>query len=201
MTKAVVLSDYPVFLADLKERILQARTSAARAVNREMILLYWDIGRGIVEKQQLLGWGDGVIDKLSSDLRSAFPDHTGFFARNLRDMKRFYIAYSDQAIWRQAVAKLEKSETTVEFLPQLVAEIPWGHHRFILDKLSDPMARIYYLCATAQFGWFRNVLLNLIKAKAFERAVKEKKTHNFDLVLPEHFAEPVGVELNPNAQP
>ena len=72
---------------------------------------------------------------------------------------------------------------------ELVAVVPWGHHRFILDKLSDPAARLYYLCATAQFGWSRSVLLNQIKGQAYERAVKEKKTHNFELALPEHFAE------------
>jgi len=224
MTKAVVLSDYPGFLAGLKERILQARTSAARAVNREMILLYWDIGRGIVEKQRFLGWGEAVIDKLSRDLRNAFPDLTGFSSRNLWDMKRFYIAYSDQAIWRQPVAKLLKSrsliqsaiwqqavaklgkdsnskesqpqlvakmeekEKTVEFLRQLVAEIPWGQNLLILNKISLPAVRLYYLSLTARFGWSRNVLLNQIKAEAFERAAKEKKTHNFDLALPEHFA-------------
>ena len=77
----------------------------------------------------------------------------------------------------------------IEFLQQLVAEIPWGHHRLILDKLTDPAARLYYLQATARFGWSRNVLLNQIKAEAYERAVKEKKTHNFPLALPEYLVE------------
>ena len=80
-----------------------------------------------------------------------------------------------------------------EFLAQavreLVASIPWGHHANILAKLGDPAARLYYLRATAQLGWSRNVLLNQIKAGAYERAIKEKKTHNFPLALPEHFAE------------
>jgi len=72
---------------------------------------------------------------------------------------------------------------------QAVAQIPWGHHLLILDKLADPAARIYHLRATAQFGWSRNVLLNQIKAGAYERAKIEKKTHNFPLALPEHIAE------------
>ena len=71
----------------------------------------------------------------------------------------------------------------------MVASIPWGHHANILAKLADPAARLYYLRATAQLGWSRNVLLNQIKAGAYERALKEKKTHNFPLALPEHFAE------------
>jgi hypothetical protein len=109
MKTAVSHPNYPAFLAALKERILHARTTAARAVNRELALLYWDIGRAIVEKQQLLGWGESVIDRLSTDLQDAFPRATGFSPRNMRDMKRFYLAYSDESIWRQPVAKLSKS--------------------------------------------------------------------------------------------
>jgi len=208
MTQAVSHPDYPAFLAALKERIVHARTTAARAVNRELALLYWDIGRAIVEKQQLLGWGESVIDGLSADLQDAFPRTSGFSPRNLRDMKRFYLAYSDESIWRQpvaklaqslasdgnqiwpqAVAKLDEHFGTTDMLRQLIAQVPWGHHRLILDKMSDPSARLYYLRATAQLGWSRSVLLNQIKARAYERAVKEKKTHNFALALPEHFAE------------
>jgi len=102
---------------------------------------------------------------------------SGFSPRNLRDMKRLYLAYSDEAIWRQAVAKLEASGSSTAFLRQLVAEIPWGQNLLILNKLSAPAARLYYLRATARFGWSRNVLLNQIKAGAYERAVTEKKTH------------------------
>jgi hypothetical protein len=180
--------------------------------------------------------GESVVEMVSADLRRAFPGMRGFSPRNLRDVKRFYVAYSDEAIWRQAVTKLRKGARVPEvwpqavakletrddptalrrqpaaelaegkiwpqpvaklgpaadstrFLPPLVAEVPWGHHRFILGKLTDPAARLYYLQATARFGWTRNVLLNQIKARAYERAVAEKKTHNFDLVLPEHLAE------------
>jgi predicted nuclease of restriction endonuclease-like (RecB) superfamily len=208
MTKAIFHPDYPAFLDALKERILHARTSAARAINRELALLYLDIGRAIVEKQRVLGWGESVIDRLSTDLQDAFPRTTGFSPRNLRDMKRFYVAYSDESIWRQpvakmskslssgrtpiwpqAVAKLDESIATIDFLRQLVAQIPWGQHLLILNKLTNPVARLYYLRATAQLGWSRSVLLNQIKARAYERAVKEKKTNNFALALPEHFAE------------
>jgi len=208
MIKEASHADYPAFLAALKERILHARSTAARAVNRELALLYWDIGRAVVEKQQLLGWGESVIDRLSADLQDAFPRTTGFSPRNMRDMKRFYLAYSDESIWRQpvaklskslssdrnqnwqqAVAKLDESSPTTDFLRQLVAQAPWGQHLLILNKLADPPARLYYLRATAQLGWSRSVLLNQIKARAYERAVKEKKTNNFALALPEHFAE------------
>ena len=202
--------EYLQFIENLKTRVISARISAARAVNCDLILLYWDIGRGIVEKQQVLGWGESVVEMVSADLRQAFPRITGFSPRNLRDMKRLYLSYTDEAIWRQVVAKLTGTATTgdtiirrqtvakrenvgaavsTEFLQQLVAEIPWGHNLLILNKLTDPAARLYYLRATARFGWSRNVLLNQIKAGAYERAVTEKKTHNFPLALPEYLAE------------
>ncbi|MBI2877520.1 MAG: DUF1016 domain-containing protein [Candidatus Tectomicrobia bacterium] len=190
-TDLLLAPDYKQFIEDLKARVTSARISAVQAVNRDLILLYWDIGHEIVEKQLKLGWGKSVIDRVSADLQLAFPSSSGFSPRNLRDMKRLYLAYSDEAIWRQLVAKIENQETVEfkEFLRQLVAEIPWGHNLLILNKLTDPTARLYYLRATAQFGWSRNVLLNQIKAKAYERAVTEKKTHNFPLALPEYLAE------------
>lgn len=180
--------EYRRFVEDLKVRVNSARLSAARAVNCDLILLYWDIGRGIVERQHVLGWGESVINKVSADLQEAFPATTGFSSRNLRDMKRLYLAYADEANWRQAVANL-KETNPAQFLRHLVAEIPWGHNLLILNKLTVSAARLYYLRATAQFGWSRNVLLNQIKAGAYERAVTEKKTHNFPLALPEYLAE------------
>jgi len=92
MKTALTEPDYAAFLAELKGRIASARLSAARAVNRDLILLYWDIGRGIVEKQQILGSGESVIEKLATDLRVAFPAGTGFSPRNLRNMKQFFQA-------------------------------------------------------------------------------------------------------------
>jgi predicted nuclease of restriction endonuclease-like (RecB) superfamily len=180
--------DYRNFIEDLKARVLSARISVARAVNADLILLYWDIGRGIVEKQKTLGWGESVVETVAADLRLAFPFTSGFSPRNVRDMKRFYLAYSDDVIWRQAVAKLADTSSGT-FLQQLVAECPWGQNLLILNKLTEPAARLYYLRATAQFGWSRNILLHQIKAQAYERAVKEKKTNNFPLALPEYLAE------------
>jgi predicted nuclease of restriction endonuclease-like (RecB) superfamily len=205
--------DYLRFVADLKARIQSARLSAARSVNRDLILLYWDIGRGIVDKQQTAGWGDAVVERLAADLRAAFPDMRGFSVVNLWRMKQLYLDYTAPEFLSQAVRELKvrgigskklsqavresgppSGDTTeTEFLAQavreLVASIPWGHHANLLARLTDPAARLYYLRATAQLGWSRNVLLNQIKAGAYERAVKEKKTHNFTLALPEHLAE------------
>ena len=199
--------EYREFIEDLKTRVVSARISAARAVAREMILLYWDIGQGIVGRQEALGWGESVVEMVAADLRREFPTTTGFSPRNLRSAKQLYLAYSDPAIWLQVVAKLPRgsdvgngaiwrqvvakltNETVIDFLRQLVAEVPWGQNLLVLNKLREPAARLYYLRATAQFGWSRNVLLNQIKAGAFERAITEKKTHNFPLALPEYLAE------------
>src|SRR6185312_12073445 len=96
MKPAPANPDYAAFLTAVKERVLLARTSAVRAVNRDLILLYWDIGRSIVEKQQTAGWGDAVVEQLAADLRGAFPDMRGFSARSIWDMKRLYMACSDR---------------------------------------------------------------------------------------------------------
>jgi predicted nuclease of restriction endonuclease-like (RecB) superfamily len=208
--------DYAVFLAGVKARVLHARTSAARAVNRDLILLYWDIGRGIVEKQQTAGWGDAVVEQLAADLRAEFPDMRGFSNQNVWRMQQLYLDHTSAEFLSQAVRELKRlpkagkpdflqqavaeigtpeplAQPSPEFLAQavreLVAAVPWGHHANVLAKITDPAARLYYLRATAQLGWSRSVLLNQIKAGAYERAVKEKKTHNFALALPEHFAE------------
>lgn len=181
-------SEYLTFLGDVKNRITVARVKASRAVNNEHILLYWDIGAGIVERQKRLGWGESVIKALSKDLQRDLPGVGGFSDRNLRDMKRFYLEYSIPAIWRQAVAKLGASSKTVR-LRQLVAEIPWGQHLLLLNRVKNRSARLYYLFATRRFGWSRNVLLNQIKGDAYGRSLKEGKAHNFPAALPAHLAE------------
>ena len=104
----VEFAEYAPFLAALKARVSHARTSAVRAVNHRLILLYRNLGRAIVAKQADSGWGDSVVQRLAADLRTAFPDMSGFSGRNLRDMKRMRLSYSGAAFWRQAVAKMPK---------------------------------------------------------------------------------------------
>jgi predicted nuclease of restriction endonuclease-like (RecB) superfamily len=204
-------SAYARFVAELKARIGAARLSAARSVNRELILLYWDIGRGIVEKQAAEGWGESVVERLAADLRAEFPDMRGFSPFNVWRMRQVYLEYTSPGFLAQAAP--ESSGPRSKFLAQPVPElgalrpsglpgpsleqlvqeflvqVPWGHHVELLKKVKDPAARFYYLRATAQFGWSRAVLLNQIKAQAYERAKAEKKMHNFAVALPEHFAE------------
>ena len=108
--KFAISADYSAWLGEIKSRIVSAQISAARSVNRELILLYWDIGREIVEKQKALGWGQSVINHLSRDLSSAFPAVAGFSPRNLRNMKQFYTAYSNFEFWQQTVAKIDDED-------------------------------------------------------------------------------------------
>jgi predicted nuclease of restriction endonuclease-like (RecB) superfamily len=111
-------------------------------------------------------------------------------------MRQFYEFLNAEPFLAQVVRELgpvPKGESLAGFLAQavreLAASVPWGHHVFMLGRVADPAARLYYLRATAQLGWSRNVLLNQIKSRAYERAVREKKTHNFALALPEQLAE------------
>jgi len=191
--KNIPTAEYAPFLAEVKARIQHARLSAGRAVNRELVLLYWDIGKGIVERQRTAGWGDAVVDRLSSDLRATFPNVRGFSAQNLWRMKQVFLDHTSAEFLSQVVRELGLASDNAEKLSQavreLVASVPWGHYSNVLGRVKDPAARLYYLRATARFGWSRNVLLNQIKAQAYERALIEKKTHNFDLALPEHLAE------------
>ncbi len=207
MAKRISVPEYKELLTTMRERIDAARVQAARAVNHELVLLYWDIGKGIMEKQRKLGWGDGVVERLSRDLNKHYPGTFGFSSRNLWDMRRFYEAWAAAPILRQAVAELEKpsrkeiitgkragknpaktrNSKPIEILRQAVAEIPWSHHLLLLNKLSDVHERIWYMRACAHFGWSRNVLLNQILADA--RGHSHNRTNNFAKALPSVFAQ------------
>jgi len=161
------LREYATLVAELKERIRSAQIRAVRSVNRELIKLYWDLGKAIVERQKRLGWGRTVVERLAHDLRVEFPDQKGFSSRNLWEMRLFYETYSGRP-------KLQ----------QLVAELPWGQNLVILHSVHDDKEREYYSRATAQYGWSRAVLTHQIETKLYHREVKAKKTHNFRRLLP-----------------
>ena len=167
MPNIVRTKDYRAFLNELKERIERARLDVARTVNRELIDLYRDIGTRILQKQEVLGWGRGVIETLSNDLLDAFPGARGFSPQNLWLMRQFVLAYRE-------LPKLQ----------QLVGELPWGHNVLIMQKVKQPEARAFYLRASAHAGWSRNILLNQIKARAYQRSLKAGKSHNSTLAMP-----------------
>jgi predicted nuclease of restriction endonuclease-like (RecB) superfamily len=156
---------YEAFLGDLKERIRAAQVKAALSVNRELILLYWTIGRDILLRQEREGWGAKVINRLAVDLGQAFPDVTGFKARNLRYMRALAEAYQDGG-----------------FVQQVVAQLPWGHHVRILDTVKNAGEREWYIRQAIQNGWSRNVLVHQIEGALYKR--QGKALTNFSRTLP-----------------
>jgi len=158
--------EYIKFLNDLKSKIKQSQYQAYRIVNKELIKLYWDIGKSIVDKQEKLGWGKKIIQQLAEDLQKEFPKNSGFSERNLKYMKKLYLEYKDKP-------KVQ----------QLVAQIPWGQNIVILEKLKDDYQREYYLRMTFRNSWSRSILINQIETKSFERFLTDKKSHNFDKAL------------------
>lgn len=151
-TASIMSSDYADFLKRLKERIQQARVHAGLAVNRELILLYWQIGRDILEKQTTLGWGAKVIDQLANDLRISFPDMRGFSPRNLKYMRAFAESYPN-----------------FEFVQQVAAQIPWFHSCTLLDSVKDQTERMWYSSQTIEHGWSRSMLVHQIESGLYRR--------------------------------
>ncbi|NLY42192.1 MAG: DUF1016 domain-containing protein [Desulfovibrionales bacterium] len=156
---------YADWLADLKNRIHNAQQRATLAVNRELVGLYWQIGRDILARQAEQGWGAKVIDRLAHDLRAAFPDMKGFSRANLMYMRAFAEAWPDFAIVQQAVGQL-----------------PWGHNLVLLSKLKEPAERLAYAHAAIEHGWSRNVLNIHIETRLLERT--GKAITNFEQRLP-----------------
>jgi predicted nuclease of restriction endonuclease-like (RecB) superfamily len=171
--------NYLEFLGQLKTRISKSRYQVARTVNQELILLYWDIGNSILDKQKVEGWGQSIIPQLSIDLKKAFPDMKGFSPRNLGYMKEFAQIWSAEAILQQPVAKLPGP---IE--QQAVAQLPWGHNIVLMTKLSNNSDRLWYAQQNIQNGWSRNTLVLQIESGLKNRIEGDKKTHNFNLTLP-----------------
>ena len=156
---------YGKWLEELKARIHTAQQRATLAVNRELTLLYWQIGRDILTRQAEQGWGAKVIQRLSHDLRTAFPDMKGFSRTNLMYMRAFAEAWPDEQIVQQAVGQL-----------------PWGHNLVLLTKLKDREKRLAYARKAIEHGWSRNVLGLQIETRLLER--EGKAVTNFDTRLP-----------------
>ena len=156
---------YADWLVDLKTRIHTAQQRAALAVNRELVLLYWQIGGDILERQAKQGWGAKVIERLAHDLRAAFPDMKGFSRANLMYMRAFAEAWPDAEIVQQAVGQL-----------------PWGHNLVLLTRLKDPAIRLAYAQRAIQHGWSRNVLNIHIETRLLER--EGRAVTNFEAQLP-----------------
>ena len=211
MNDIIKLSEYRDWLRDLKKQIRTGQIKAALSVNSQMIMLYWDLGRQISEKQEKARWGSGFIEQLSKDLREEFSEMKGFSADNLKYMRIFYKFYSriseqpvrqlETQIIKQHVSLLhatnsEKSEQIVSELQQIenqeikigeqfvrqFVRVPWGHHMLILKKIKDIDQALFYINKTIENNWSRTVLEYQIETNLYDR--QGKAITNFSLTLP-----------------
>jgi len=156
---------YAEFLQEINDRIREAQSNALKAVNKQLISLYWDIGKRIVEKQKIDKWGDSVIEGLAFDLQRAFPGMKGFSKRNLWNMRDFYLSYGQS----------EKLQT-------LSAQISWSHNVAILEKSKDALEREFYIRMSRKYNWSYRALLNHIENQIYEKTLLGQT--NFDMTLP-----------------
>ena len=165
VTKAILPADYATWAESIKDRIRHAQTRAALAVTRELVMLYWEIGNEIHERETRRGWGAKVVERLAHDLHAAFPDQRGFSPRNLRYMRDFAKSWPER-----------------EMLQQVAAKLPWGHNQVLLDKVADHATRLWYAQAAAHFGWSRAVLVHQIEMQLHQR--QGRATTTFAQTLP-----------------
>ena len=174
------LTFYGSFIKDIKALIYRRQYEAMKKVNTELIQLYWEIGEEIERQQREQGWGKSVITILSKELQKEFPGVKGFSTTNLWRMRSFYLEYSQKSNLPPSVGEIQKS-----VLPPLVAEIGWSHNCVIIEKCKDSLQRDFYIKMTKRFGWTKDVLINNIENRAFEKYLTNQT--NFDETVPEKY--------------
>ena len=157
-------SEYRAFVDEIKQRVRSSQYAALKAVNKELITLYWDIGQRIAEKQKALGWGRSVVINLAKDLRLEFPGVQGFSDRNIWNMRNFYVLYHQHP-------KLQP----------LVAEISWAKHLMIMSRCKDDLEREFYIRMTKRMGWTKNVLIHQIENKTYVKTLVNQTNFNKNL--------------------
>ena len=163
--KTEIPAEYAAVLSELKKRIQSERLRVTLAANSAMVLLYWDIGKVILDRQERQGWGAKVIDRLAHDLKTAFPDMSGLSPRNLKYMRKFAEAWPER-----------------EIVQRCVAQIPWRSNLALLDKLEDRQTRLWYAYNTIGNGWSREILAMQIESNLHKR--QGKAINNFEMALP-----------------
>ena len=161
-------SEYKKFLKSIKERIYKAQYEGLKKVNKELINLYQDIGKRILEKQEVLSWGKSVVNNLAKDLQNEFSGIKGFSSSNLWRMRNFYINYRG-----------------IEKLAPLVREISWTKNVIIMEKCKDNKEREFYIKMTQKFGWTKDVLIHQIENQSYEKYLLNQT--NFDQTVPEKY--------------
>jgi predicted nuclease of restriction endonuclease-like (RecB) superfamily len=169
-------ASYGSLLGEIKERIRSAQLASLRSVNRELIDLYWDIGRLIVKRQEGETWGRAIVENLAKDLRAEFPGISGFSSPNLYRMRQFYEMYQGD-----------------EILSPLVREISWTKNLVILERCKDALEREFYIRRTAQFGWSKNVLIHQVENQTYQKTLRNQT--NFEVVLPEAIRAQAGLAV------
>ena len=207
MSKLIKIdTDYAGWIKDLSLRFRQSQIKAAVKVNSEMLKFYFSLGADIVNKQAESKWGDGFLKNLSQDLQEALPDVKGFSVTNLKYIKNFYFIYSQAFVIRPHVGDNFEPVKITKNVPQAVAQtsirpqlgdelqhpqvegvlfqIPWGHHKLIIDKcLNSPKKALFYVEQAVKYNWSRAVLLNFLDTNLYER--QGKAVTNFKATLPE----------------
>ncbi|NQU18277.1 MAG: DUF1016 domain-containing protein, partial [Candidatus Saganbacteria bacterium] len=166
MKKRIQAHKYKELLGEIKQRIRTAQYQALKAVNKELLFLYWDMGKMIVGRQKDETWGKAVVDRLAKDLQAEFPGISGFSSFNLWRMRKIYCCYAKN-----------------KFLAPLVQEIGWTHNVAIMEKCKDNLEREFYIRMTKKMGWSKNVLIHQIENKTYEKTILNQT--NFDTNLPE----------------
>jgi predicted nuclease of restriction endonuclease-like (RecB) superfamily len=186
------LTLYGSFIKEIKDLIYRRQYEAMKKVNAELIQLYWEIGGEIDRQQREQGWGKSVVEILAKELQKEFPGVKGFSASNLWRMRVFYIEYSQNTILQPMVAENEKLKLapmvrvlTKTNLPPMVAEISWSKNIVIMEKCKDLLEREFYIKMTKRYGWTKDVLINNIENKAFEKHLTNQT--NFDETIPEKY--------------
>ena len=157
--------DYRSVFLELKEKVLSSQYNAVQSVNKELVLLYWEIGSTIVQHQSQKGWGAKIIDVLSNDLKTAFPSMKGFSVRNLKYMRQFAVTYPD-----------------VEFVQEVLAQLNWYHNLTIMQKVKNEEERKFYIGKAINNGWSQTILVHQIESSLYVRSSKEKVS-NFATTL------------------
>lgn len=157
---------YLKFIEEVKSEIQKQRISVVLNANSSMICLYWNIGRGILKKQEEEGWGAKIIDRMAKDLKDAFPEMSGFSPRNIKYMRKFAESWPD-----------------FEIVQRVVAQIPWRTNISLMDKLKDEESRIWYAYKVIENGWSKTILDLQIESRLMERT--GRSVNNFPAALPQ----------------
>ena len=189
-------TDYKVWISELKTKIHSVQIKASIAVNSALIEFYWELGKMISEKQELVNWGDKLIEQISKDLKIEFPNMKGLSISNLKYAQRFYTFYTNFTISQQVVDQLQDTNSkdiiihpllVGEFNFDLIKKIPWGQNILIFTKSKDKKEAKFYIEQTIENNWSRDVLALQIKSNLFNR--NGKAINNFKYTLPEPFSD------------